>query len=198
MAFNRLKIMRKVFKKNQSEIAKIANITQNAYSYWENGKVNIDSESLKKLASYYNVSLDFLSGRDFKMTHTIEDWTKDQQAEYYTSSEYKKTYLEYLWGAPVFIDDSDEGNTAPLFSTPEKTAIKMFLTEHEAELLSAYRDMPHMQPAVDKLLGLNDDGKYTLYAAAKSSDNHPPRIIQKSKDEWETIMNAPETDDPLI
>ena len=196
MAINRLKTMRKVFGKNQSEIAKVVSITQNAYSYWENGKVNIDSESLKKLASYYNVSLDFLSGREFKLTRTTDSWTKDQQAEYYTSNDHKKTYLEYLWGAPVFIDDEEDDTDT--FSVPQKTAIKMFLTEREAELLEAYRAQPHMQIAVDRLLGLNEDGIYTVYAAAKSNDNHPPRIIQKSKGEWEAIMNAKETDDPLI
>ena len=31
---NRLKVMRKIFRKNQSDIAKIVSITQNAYSYW--------------------------------------------------------------------------------------------------------------------------------------------------------------------
>ena len=38
MSENRLKIMRKTFGKTQSEIARVVNITQNAYSYWKTEK----------------------------------------------------------------------------------------------------------------------------------------------------------------
>ena len=190
MSENRLKIMRKTFGKTQSEIARVVNITQNAYSYWENGKVNIDAESLKKLADYYGVSLDFLSGREFEVTVPPHVWSKEQQQEYYTSVEYKKTYLEYLWGAPMF---SDEG--AKILAMPNTVGM---LTDREARMLAAYRSMPHMQIAVDKLLGIDDDAEYTVYEAAKSSDNHAPRIVYKSALDWERIENAPETDEKLI
>ena len=190
MSENRLKIMRKTFGKTQSEIAQVVNITQNAYSYWENGKVNIDAESLKKLADYYGVSLDFLSGRGFEVAISPHTWSKEQQEEYYTSAEYKKTYLEYLWGAPVF---SDEG--AKILAMPNTTYM---LTDREARVLAAYRSLPHMQIAVDTLLGINEDSDYTVYEAAKSSDNHAPRIVYKSSHDWERIENAPETDEELI
>ena len=188
---SRLKIMRKISRKTQSDIARVVNITQNAYSYWENGKVNIDSESLKKLANYYNVSLDFLSGREFTITVPVEHWSKEQQEIYYTSNEEKKIYLEYLWGAPVFLDTLQAG-------ADELSLASEHLSEHEKNLLAAYRAQPHMQAAVDRLLGVNEDGDFVLYQAAKSDDNRAPRIIQKTKEDWEAILNAPETDDPLI
>ena len=55
-----------------------------------------------------------------------------------------------------------------------------------------------MQLAVDKLLGIDDTGSYTVYEAAKSSDNHSPRIVRKASEEWDAIANAPETDETLI
>ena len=54
------------------------------------------------------------------------------------------------------------------------------LTDHECDVITAYRNNPDMQPAVDKLLGVE---KTTLiYRAAKSSDNHPAEIIETTKD----------------
>ena len=194
MGENRLKVMRKVTKKTQKEIAQLVSITQNAYSYWETGKVNIDAASLTKLAVYYGVSLDFLSGRSFSLSTPIETWNTEQQEEYYTANEYKKTYLEYLWGSPVFSDEQAESSDTKVLQFPNS---KIILTEHEEQVLGAYRAHPHMQLAVDRLLGIDENGNYTVYEAAKSNDNRPPRIIQKSSAEWEIIANAPETDDPL-
>ena len=55
-----------------------------------------------------------------------------------------------------------------------------------------------MQTAVDRLLGIADEYDYPVYMAAKSSDNRAPRIIRKSKKEWEAIVNAPDTDEDLL
>ena len=63
---NRLKEIRKSKGLNQTEVANMLGITQNAYSYWENDKVKIDNNSLKKLADFFNVSVDYLLGRDEK------------------------------------------------------------------------------------------------------------------------------------
>ena len=200
MSANRLKLLRKVAKKTQKDIASVVSITQNAYSYWETSKVNIDAESLKKLAEYYGVSLDFLSGLSFKATRTVDTWSKEQQEEYYTSSEDKRIYLEYLWGAPVFLSDGAQGESDKkilCFHPEEIPANNAFLTEHELKVLSAYRKNLQMQVAVDRLLGITDD-QYTVYAAAKSIDNKAPRIIRKSKEDWEKIENAPDTDDDLL
>lgn len=65
---NRLKDLRKKLGRTQSEVAQHVGISQNSYSYWENGKVKIDNESLKKLADYFNVSIDYLLGREDKPT----------------------------------------------------------------------------------------------------------------------------------
>lgn len=59
---NNLKTARKAAQLTQAEVAAQIGITQNAYSYWENGKVKIDNESLVKLSNLYGVSTDYLMG----------------------------------------------------------------------------------------------------------------------------------------
>ena len=44
----------------QTEISKLLNISQVAYSYYELNKRSIPLESLCKLADFYNVSLDYI------------------------------------------------------------------------------------------------------------------------------------------
>ncbi|MCL1820081.1 MAG: helix-turn-helix domain-containing protein [Oscillospiraceae bacterium] len=47
----------------QAEIAELLNITPQAYSLYENSKNNINNETLCFLADYYNVTTDYLLGR---------------------------------------------------------------------------------------------------------------------------------------
>ena len=45
----------------QKDVAKILNMSQRGYSYYETGK-NIPNEILIKLATYYNTSTDYILG----------------------------------------------------------------------------------------------------------------------------------------
>ena len=47
----------------QAQIAKILNISQRAYSYYETGQHNIPLNILCQLADYYKGSTDYLLGR---------------------------------------------------------------------------------------------------------------------------------------
>ena len=47
----------------QSDIAKVLNCSQVAYSYYEIGRRDIPTEILIKLADFYNCSTDYLLGR---------------------------------------------------------------------------------------------------------------------------------------
>lgn len=60
----RLKELRKSKRLTQSDMASFIGVNQNTYSYWENGKTKIDNETLEKLADYFNVSVDYLLGRE--------------------------------------------------------------------------------------------------------------------------------------
>lgn len=60
----RLKEARKNARLSQQKVADYIGVSQNTYSYWENGKYNIDNESLKKLSELFDVSVDYLLGKE--------------------------------------------------------------------------------------------------------------------------------------
>lgn len=60
----RLKTLRKEKKLTQKEIAEQIGIKQNSYSDWETGKNEPSLEKLIVLADFFEVSLDWLVGRD--------------------------------------------------------------------------------------------------------------------------------------
>lgn len=56
----RLKEVRKAAGLTQKEVAAYVGVNQNTYSYWENGKTRIDSDSIAKLSKLFNVSIDYI------------------------------------------------------------------------------------------------------------------------------------------
>ena len=68
----RLKECRKKKNLTQKEVASFIGISQNNYSYWENGKVKIDNLSLKKLAELFNVTTDYLLNRENRIQNEID------------------------------------------------------------------------------------------------------------------------------
>ena len=69
---NRLRDLREDKDLKQSDIAKIINISQTNYSKYELGKINIPIETLKKLALYYNTSIDYILG----LTNEVKPYPK--------------------------------------------------------------------------------------------------------------------------
>ncbi len=63
MYFRRLRDMREDADLKQEDIAKYLGIQQTVYSRYERGFQTIPLEHLIKLADYYKVSLDYLTGR---------------------------------------------------------------------------------------------------------------------------------------
>ncbi len=105
--------------------------------------------------------------------------------------------VEYLLGET----DEYSANTNSshkIISTYGTEASNINLTKHETSVIDAYRAQPELQPAVDKLLGVEADNYVTLYSAAHSEDNKPDTVVRKRKADWEKIKRAPETDDKLI
>lgn len=64
MFFPRIKELREDHDKKQLELANYLHVKPNTYSDYENGKINIQIDTLIKIADFYNVSLDYLVGRD--------------------------------------------------------------------------------------------------------------------------------------
>jgi len=61
----KLKELRNQKKQTQEEIAQVLNVQKQTYQNYELGKRSADIETLKKLADYYNVTLDYLVGRPY-------------------------------------------------------------------------------------------------------------------------------------
>lgn len=63
----------------------------------------------------------------------------------------------------------------------------------EQQLIKAYKQHPELQPAIDKLLGVEelDNGNKLIFRAARSADNHPAEITVLTKEEQERIEKAP-------
>lgn len=59
-----IKRLRKNKGLKQQELAEILGIKRNTYSDWENGKTEPSFENLVKLADLFDVSLDWLFGRE--------------------------------------------------------------------------------------------------------------------------------------
>lgn len=62
----RLKQLRTENDVSQSDIAKLLDVTRQAYSRYERGEREPDLEMLCKLADYYGVTVDYLIGHDSK------------------------------------------------------------------------------------------------------------------------------------
>lgn len=56
--------LRKQNNLTQDELAKALNTTQRKVSYWENGSVEPDLETLWLVADFFDVSVDYLIGRE--------------------------------------------------------------------------------------------------------------------------------------
>lgn len=61
----RIKELRKKNNVTQGELAEEMGITATGVSYWESGKAIPNSETLQRLAKYFNVSIDYLTGNDY-------------------------------------------------------------------------------------------------------------------------------------
>lgn len=66
MYLPRLKDLREDSDKKQEEIAKLIGTEQSYYAKYENGKRPIPLDRLIILADFYNVSLDYITGRTNK------------------------------------------------------------------------------------------------------------------------------------
>lgn len=61
--YDRIKNLREDKDLFQKDLAKILDITQRNYSYFETGKSDIPTDILIRLADFYNTSIDYILGR---------------------------------------------------------------------------------------------------------------------------------------
>jgi transcriptional regulator with XRE-family HTH domain len=63
MVFPNIKNLREDHDYKQREVAAVLCVSQNTYSQYENGVIELTAENLIKLADWYHVSVDYLLGR---------------------------------------------------------------------------------------------------------------------------------------
>lgn len=90
MFSQRLSELRKNKKLTQAEFARVFNIATGTIGMWESGKRTPDNETMKKIADFFDVSIDYLVGRSNKLIepevvafhkNTPGDFTDDEKEE---------------------------------------------------------------------------------------------------------------------
>lgn len=69
----RLKKLRKENKITMRELGGVLGLSETAIYYYETGKREPDQATLKKLADYFNVSVDYLLGRETPASTPLDD-----------------------------------------------------------------------------------------------------------------------------
>lgn len=75
MQFPNIRSLREDNDYKQKDLARMLNVSQNTYSQYENGVIELTAETLIKLADFYNVSVDYLLGRtnDMKICKVMKN-----------------------------------------------------------------------------------------------------------------------------
>lgn len=63
MVYHNVRSLREDRDYKQREIAEVLHVSQNTYSQYENGVIELTAEKLILLADFYQVSVDYLLGR---------------------------------------------------------------------------------------------------------------------------------------
>lgn len=74
---NTIRELRKQRRLSQTELAKGVHVSQATVTAWETGKAEPSSSALNTLANYFNVSADYLLGRE-NLADKIHEMTVDQ------------------------------------------------------------------------------------------------------------------------
>lgn len=85
MLGKRLKMLRAEKKITQEELGKVVNVTKVSISGYENGNRTPDTETLQKLADFFNVSTDYLLGRaDIRSenkNNSLQGWLRSENED---------------------------------------------------------------------------------------------------------------------
>ncbi len=82
-------------------------------------------------------------------------------------------------------------NVAKICSDQLEDKNNLNLTTHEVDLVESYRANPELQPAVDKLLNIEQKSEL-VFRAANSTDKRPPRMVEMSAERLKRLDEAEE------
>lgn len=102
MLKDRLKELRNKKGMSQRELANFLQLSPSAIAMYETGQREPDSETLKKIADFFNVSIDYLLGRtDLPNAHIPDDYTQ----KYKVTKRDLKQYEDFIRRAGAFFMD---------------------------------------------------------------------------------------------
>lgn len=93
MLSQRMKNLRSKKKLTQSELAKILGVARTTYAMYEQGQREPDYETLQKIADYFEVTVDYLLGREEKKMPSLSD--EDEFDKWVNDPEVYKFYKEF-------------------------------------------------------------------------------------------------------
>ena len=88
-----LKELRKKLGISQTTVANALGISRQSYNFYENGKRDPDTEMLKNIAEYFNVSTDYLLGREAATISLMQEGTEENNIV--LSPEFLEIYALY-------------------------------------------------------------------------------------------------------
>jgi transcriptional regulator with XRE-family HTH domain len=77
----RIRELRKAKKVTMKELGNMIGVAESTMSLYETGKRKPDPETLSRLADYFNVSVDYLLGRDEGQPQPAPKYSTDQRKE---------------------------------------------------------------------------------------------------------------------
>ncbi|MBO6053849.1 MAG: helix-turn-helix domain-containing protein [Clostridia bacterium] len=105
---NRIKQLRKEKSISQVKLAEVLGVHQTAISQWETGRTNPDLDTAKKLAAYFNVTLDYLlAGEEFRNPALpTAEATSEERAGMLPAARRRYPLLgDIACGEPIFADE---------------------------------------------------------------------------------------------
>lgn len=157
----------------QQEVAIAIGISRAALSYYEKGERSVDIETLYKLATFYNISIDYLFGLKDSYCPEYDLSSVNEMKEMGFSRE----ALDNMWGNPDFVMLINDLATHKNFQELEELTYHSRYTHYE-EIDNGYRSF-----LTSKLL-------YSMIAEIFTQwyvDN-PYRIQELSKEEKQQLM----------
>lgn len=118
----------------QADVAKIVGISRTSLSYYENGERGIDIEILFKLATLYNVSIDYLFGLCKNPSPRVNYEETDEM----NSLGYSQEIYNLLWDSPNFNQLLNDMAKHPSFKTLEELTYDTRYSKYD-EIDSGYR-----------------------------------------------------------
>lgn len=111
---NRLKLLREEKKLIQKDIAKLLNVSIPAVNQYESGKRDMSTETVIKLAEYFNVSTDYLLGKtDIRNPGKQIDDVLNEAMIGMSKQDYEKlteTQKKQIRDFAIFVKNQSEGD----------------------------------------------------------------------------------------